>query len=239
MNYYALYKASGRRSELAERDWAANDPAGFQKLEPEQQATLLDWIRAVLVLAKTVFRRTSYGMKHDFDREPDGFYVYNGAFKGAMLAAGFPPVDASELNWRFRVKPAWPLERWEMEQRRQWGRCWLVCDRWREKGYMVTTPGQHRRIREHDAACQRERRTKLLVLRGASVAEIILDTAPGGYRLTDAAVEEIAALFNRLNPSGRNWSITNNCLAVIRRVPGVASRGCGRGPGPDRQPLPG
>jgi len=79
----------------------------------------------------------------------------------------------------------------------------------------------------------------LLVLRGASVAEIILDTAPGGYRLTDAAVEEIAALFNRLNPSGRNWSITNNCLAVIRRVPGVASRGCGRGPGPDRQPLPG
>jgi hypothetical protein len=22
-----------------------------------------------------------------------------------------------------------------------------------------------------------------------------------------------------LNPSGRNWSITNNCMAVIRRVP--------------------
>jgi hypothetical protein len=219
MDYYALYKASGRRSELAERDWAANDPAGFQKLEPEHQTALVDWIRAVLVPAKTVFRRTSYGMKHDFDREPDGFYVYNGAFKGAMLAAGFDPVDASELNWRFRVKPAWPLQRWEMEQRRQWGRCWLVRDRWREKGYMVTTPGQHRRIGEHDATCRRERRTKLLVLRGADVAQIILDAYPAGYRLTDAAVEEIAAVFDKLNPSGRNWSITNNCLAVIRRVP--------------------
>ncbi|MGB9609401.1 MAG: hypothetical protein ACPL7M_00395 [Bryobacteraceae bacterium] len=219
MDYYALYKASGRRDELAERDWDANDPAGFQKLEPEQQAALLDWIRAVLVPAKTVFRRTSYGMKHDFEREPDGFYIYNGAFKGAMLEAGFQPVDASEINWRFRVRPAWPLQRWESEQRRQWGRCWLVRDRWREKGYMVTAPGQRRRIGEHDAACQRERRTKLLVLRGAGVAEIILDTYPAGYRLTDDAVEEIAALFDKLNPSGKNWSITNYCLAVIRRVP--------------------
>jgi hypothetical protein len=38
-------------------------------------------------------------------------------------------------------------------------------------------------------------------------------------RLTDAATAEIAALFDSLNPSGRNWSITNNCQAVIRRVP--------------------
>ena len=81
---------------MAERDWEANDPGGFQKLEPEQQSALVDWIRAVLVPANTVFRRNSYGMKHDFDREPDGFYVYNGAFKGAMLAAGFLPVDEGE-----------------------------------------------------------------------------------------------------------------------------------------------
>lgn len=219
MDYYALYKASGRRSELAERDWAANDPAGFQALEPERQAALLGWIRAVLVPAKTVYRRTSYGMKHDFEREPDGFYVYNGAFKGAMLEAGFQPVDASELNWRFRVKPARELDTWEKDKLRLIGRGWLVRDRWREKGYMVTTPGQHRRIREHDAVCQRERRTKVLVLRNAGVAEIILDTYPAGYRLTAAAVSEMVTLFDKLNPSGRNWSITNNCLAVIRRVP--------------------
>ena len=79
----------GRRDELAERDWEANDPAGFQKLEPEQQTALVDWIRAVLVPAKTVFRRNSYGMKHDFDREPDGFYVKNGAFKAPCWRLAF------------------------------------------------------------------------------------------------------------------------------------------------------
>lgn len=46
-----------------------------------------------------------------------------------------------------------------------------------------------------------------------------MDTYPGGYRLTDASALEIAALFDRLNPRCRNWSIINNCLAVIRRVP--------------------
>jgi hypothetical protein len=115
-----------RRDELAQRDWAANDPAGFQELQPEEQAALVDWIRAVLVPAKTVFRRNSYGMKHDFDREPDGFYVHNGAFKGAMLAAGFGRVDENDLNWRFRVRPAQELARWEQRQRRVCGREWLV-----------------------------------------------------------------------------------------------------------------
>jgi len=197
----------------------ANSPQRFNELSAGQQAVLVGWIRDVLVRAQPVFARTSYGMKHDFEREPEGFYVTNGMFKGAMLAAGFRPVDASELNWRFRVKPVRELDAWEKDKLRLIGRGWLVRDRWREQGYVVAMRSQHRRIREHDRTCQRERRTKLLVLRGARAVDIIMDTYPGGYRLTDAAAEEIAALFDRLNPSGRNWSITNNCLAVIRRVP--------------------
>jgi len=197
----------------------ANDPRGFDDLSPAQQTALVEWIQEVLVPVRRVFSRTSYGMKHDFEREPDAFYIRNGEFKGAMLAAGFRPVDASELNWRFRVKPARELDAWEKDKLRWIGRGWLVRDRWREKGYVVAMRSQHRRIREYDRTCQREQRTKLLVLRGPRMAEIILDTYPAGYRLTDPAVEEIAALFDRLNPSGRNWSITNNCLAVIRRVP--------------------
>lgn len=46
-----------------------------------------------------------------------------------------------------------------------------------------------------------------------------LDTYPAGFRLTDAAVLDMAAMFDKLNPRGRHWSITNNCLAVIRCVP--------------------
>ena len=63
--------------------------------------------------------------------------------------------------------------------------------------------GQHRRVRDYNATCGRERRLKLLVLRGARVAEIIMDTYPADFRLTDAAANEIAALFDRLKPSGR------------------------------------
>ena len=95
----------------------------------------------------------------------------------------------------------------------------LMRDCWRTKGYMVTMRSQWRRIAEHDMACRGEKRLKLLVLRGTQCAEIIMVTYRAGYRRTDTAATNIAALFDRLNPSGRNWSITNNCLAVIRRVP--------------------
>ena len=201
------------------KTYYANEPRCFRDLSAEQQNVLLDWIRAVLVPAKSIFRRTSYGMKHDFEREPDGFYVWNGMFKGAMRAAGFEPVDLKELNWHFRVKPVRQLDEDEKTRLGVVGRNWLVRDRWREKGYMNVQRSRRRRIQEHIKTCQREQRPKLLVLRGAGVAEIILDTHPADYQLSDAATAEIAALFDSLNPSGRNWSITNNCQAVIRRVP--------------------
>ena len=208
-----------RRDELAERDWAANDPTGFQKLEPEQQAVLVDWIRAVLVPAKTVFRRNSYGMKHDFDHEPDGFYIYNGAFKGAMLAAGFPPVDEDELNWRFRVKPAHELSRWEQRQRGVYGRGWLVRNRWREKGYEILQETQHLRALAHSRECWQEHRPNIVVLRAKYVAKISLDTAPAGYRLTREAVAAVLAVFAEFDPKGQHSCVVNEQVAVIRRVP--------------------
>jgi hypothetical protein len=208
-----------RRDELAERDWAANDPAGFQKLKPEEQAALVDWIRAVLVSAKKVFRRNSYGMKHDFDCEPDGFYVYNGAFKGAMLAAGFHPVDESDLNWRFRVKPAHELARWEQRQWRVCGRGWLVRNRWREKGYEVIEGTQRLRGQEHSRACLWERRPRVVVLRAKYLAEVVLDTEPAGHRLTRKAVAAVLAVFAEFDPKGKHSYVINEQLGVIRRVP--------------------
>jgi hypothetical protein len=211
--------ASGhRRDGLAERDWEANAPAGFLQLDPEEQAALVDWIRAVLVPAKGVFRRNSYGMKHAFAREPDGFYVRNGAFKGAMLAAGFPPVDEGELNWRFRVKPANELGPWEKRQRGLYGRGWLVQNRWREAGYVVLQGTQRLRTLEHSRECWREHRPNVVVLRAKHVAKISLDTAPAGYRLTREAVAAVMAVFAGFDPKGR-YSYVNEQLAVIRRVP--------------------
>jgi hypothetical protein len=196
-----------------------NSPECLNDLSAEQQAVLISWIRDMLVTAERVYTPNSYITKHDFEREPEGFYVTNGMFKGALLKAGFAPVNPREVNWQFRVKPTWELCAWERRLLGIYSRFRLMRDRWRGKGYVVAMRNQCRRIVEHDAACRREQRLKLLVLRGAECAEIIMDTGPAGYRLTDTATIEIAALFDRLNPSGRNWSITNNCLAVIRRVP--------------------
>jgi hypothetical protein len=207
------------REEVAERERQANDPAAFQRLTPEEQSALVDWIRAVLAPAKTVFRRNSYGMKHDFAREPDGFYIYNGAFKGAMLAAGFRPVDKEEVNWRFRVKPAHPLCRREQVERRMFGRKWLVRDRWREKGYAVLEATARQRVMEHSRECWAERRTKVLVLRARSTAQVILDMAPAGCRLPRAAVEAVLAVFEEYDPQVRRSAVMNEQFAVIRRVP--------------------
>ena len=78
-------------------------PEAYEKLIPEEQDALLEWIRLAMKPAKTVAPTTSYGIKHDF--EGAGFYITNGQFKGAMRASGHAPVDPEELNWEFRIRP--------------------------------------------------------------------------------------------------------------------------------------
>jgi hypothetical protein len=216
--------AGRRRDEVSERDKAAFDPEGFGRLEPSQQAVLVDWIRAVLVPAKTAFRRTSYGMKHDFARDRDGFYVYSGTFEGAMLAAGYQPVDANELYWRFRVRPSHPLGRCEQHELGLHGRGWLVRDRWREVGYAVLQPTQGQRILTHSRECEREGRPQILVLRSKYTAKITLDLAPAGCRFTPEAAKAVLALFAEFDPKSRNCLIINEQMAVIRSVPGYRAK---------------
>ena len=84
--------------------WAEDDPRDYENLNPEEQATLRAWIEVAMRPARSVGPSTSYTMKHDFE-SAGGFYVTNGQFKGAMLAAGYLPVKREELNWRFRQRP--------------------------------------------------------------------------------------------------------------------------------------
>ena len=197
----------------------ANDPGCLNDLSIDQQAVLISWIRDVLVPARGVYRRMSYEMKHDFEREPEGFYVTNGMFKGAMLKAGYCPINADALYWRFRVKPAIDLNAWEKERRGRWSSRVLARDRWRERGYVVLQRRERGRILEHDRACRREARPKILALVGSSLAEITLDTDPAGYRLTREAEQELMRLFTKFDRYGRTWWIANENLAVVRRVP--------------------
>ena len=207
-----------RKIRWTDSDPLANHPAGLYQLSPEQQTTLVEWVRAVLVPAKAVFRRSSYGMKRDFAREPDGFYIKSGAFKGAMLAAGFRPVDETAINWFFRVRPARRLDAFEKQARGVLGNSWLVRDRWREKGYLATTPTNRLRIAQHAKACRREGRVRLVLLQERHRSEVILDTRPARSALSGAAIREIEVLFRAIDPDGRRWSIRGSSLVSIRRI---------------------
>jgi hypothetical protein len=78
-------------------------PEAYERLAPVEQAALIEWITLAIKPAKTIAPNTSYGIKHDF--ESVGFYITNGQFKGAMLTAGYVPVDPEELNWEFKIRP--------------------------------------------------------------------------------------------------------------------------------------
>jgi hypothetical protein len=81
----------------------ANDPAEYGYLAPEKQAQLIAWIKANFEPADQLLKVNSYKLKHEFEFSPGGFYVCNGAFKGAMLQAGFnlPRAGRRRPNWRF------------------------------------------------------------------------------------------------------------------------------------------
>lgn len=87
-----------------------NDPAHFERLKPEEKTALAEWIALTLTKGPRRHSLTSYGLKHVFEKA--GFYVTNGQFKGAMLAAGHEPIDPKALNWSFRVKSNGKLSIW-------------------------------------------------------------------------------------------------------------------------------
>ena len=117
------------------------------------------------------------------------------------------------------MKPASELSRWEKQQRRLYGRGWLVRNRWREKGYEVLQGTQHVRTLDHRRECCREHRPNVVVLRAKHVAKISLDMAPASYRLTREAVAAVLAMFVEFDPKGEHSYVINEQVAVIRRVP--------------------
>lgn len=81
-----------------------DDPNLFFKLTSNEQMELFNWCVTVMVKTQAINRNhTSYGIKHLFEEAPLGFYVTNGALKGAMLLAGFTASDIESNNWNFNV----------------------------------------------------------------------------------------------------------------------------------------
>jgi len=64
----------------------------YSRLTDDQQDTVVGWIEENLEEApeKTErYRRDSYGLKHDFERSPEGFYVSDAQFRCGMWLLGF------------------------------------------------------------------------------------------------------------------------------------------------------
>lgn len=94
-----------------------NNASEFLSLTPEQRGLMTEWIAGEYDTASKAFSATSYGEKHQFEDSEYGFYVTNGQFKGAMLEMGWKPIDASEMNWRYKIK----LKRIPRDERRARG----------------------------------------------------------------------------------------------------------------------
>lgn len=78
----------------------------FQELSSSEQDQLIEWCIKNFKKIKRINRsHTSYGLKHKFENSEEGFYITNGAFKKAMLEAGFEykPIQSVDKNWCFNV----------------------------------------------------------------------------------------------------------------------------------------
>ncbi len=81
-----------------------NHPNSYKNMGLKEKQTLDEWIKSKFEPSKRIYwQRSSYGLKHNFERDTD-IYVTNGEFKGAMLMAGFAPVNEKEINWYFKIK---------------------------------------------------------------------------------------------------------------------------------------
>ena len=81
-----------------------NDPNDFEKLNDEEKKILIHWITHKLGRSERIYKKaSSYDLKELFEQSPQGFYITNGQFKGAMIAAEYRVLDKKSLNWHFNI----------------------------------------------------------------------------------------------------------------------------------------
>ena len=82
----------------------------YNKLSEEKKRILKEWIERNFIPREKTYLDdwTSYGLKHIFEKSPEGFYVSNDQFKWAMLECGYEPQDPTVLNWKFKISKRSP-----------------------------------------------------------------------------------------------------------------------------------
>lgn len=88
----------------------ADDSYEFDALPAERQKLLMDWILHNLKPIKSINPKSGSGtLKHLVQLAPgQNSYFTNGAFKGAMLKAGYRTENREAVNWTFNVSQRSP-----------------------------------------------------------------------------------------------------------------------------------
>ncbi len=101
-----------------EYNTGGNSADEYDALTPEKQADLQAWIARAIMPGTGRAKHADYTSDtlkqcyervRDTDDDQHGHDISNGAFKGAMRAAGYEPIDPTALNWTFRIQPRCPL----------------------------------------------------------------------------------------------------------------------------------
>jgi hypothetical protein len=94
---------NGMKEWVESRQSICEDPRIYYELPREIRCVLDMWIDDSIWPSRRVrARRSSYGLKADFQRDT-GIYIYTGVFNGAMLEAGYQPVNSKDTNWNFKI----------------------------------------------------------------------------------------------------------------------------------------
>ncbi|SHH87003.1 hypothetical protein [Desulfosporosinus lacus] len=94
---------NGMKEWIESRFDRCDNPSIYNELPHEVKDVLDAWIFANILPGKrTSTRRSVYGLKTDFQRAT-GIYLYSGAFAGAMVKAGYRPMNPSNPSGRFNV----------------------------------------------------------------------------------------------------------------------------------------
>jgi len=81
-----------------------DDSNEFNELDENKKTILVNWCKNKLTKIKSFNEKiTSYGLKHYFESDENGFYITNGQFKGAMEEAGFIVLNKFKTNWIFNI----------------------------------------------------------------------------------------------------------------------------------------
>jgi len=97
-------RREARRQRRAE-ELHINSPERFHELPADEQDAIRAWIRENVVRQREPL--SSYSLKHIAEKAL-GFYVGNGEIKGAMLEAGYTPLDTRRergINFYFQAGP--------------------------------------------------------------------------------------------------------------------------------------